>query len=578
MTNRREREQCKMTNFKRELANCIVAAIEAGYGLKLGAGELTIETPPDGMGDLAFPCFKLAKSIRSAPAAIAQTIAQKICLPPFIESVATEGAYINFAYKPDVFVGAVLKRIDDEGEDYGRSYIGEGKNVVIDYSSPNIAKSFHIGHFRATIIGAALYNIMNYVGYRSVGINHLGDWGTQFGKLIVAYKLWGDKAEIEDKGISELQRIYVLYHEAAEREPSMDDDARAWMLKMQEGDEEALGLWRWFVDVSMVEFGRIYKMLGVRFDHIMGESFYNDKVSGAVEELRTKGLLVESEGAMIVELEHHGLAPCLILRKDGGTLYHTRDIAAALYRHKTFNFAKMLYVTAMDQSLHFAQLFKVLEEMGYGLDMNHVPFGLVSLETGKLATRKGNVVLMEQLLEEAVSRTLDIIEDKNPTLENKEVVAQQIGIGALVFGDLYNSRIKDTVFSWERVLSFEGESGPYVQYTHCRACSILAKVDITNGTAPIDTSLLSDVASMQLTKTVEAFAERIREASYKYEPYIVARYLVDLAQSFNAFYQSNPILVDDAALRSSRLSLVSATKQVLCAGLGLLGIAAPEKM
>ena len=568
--------------FKFELAEKISVALKSEYEIHMDASDImpSLETPPNNMGDLAFPCFKLSKTLKTSPSNIAQQLALGIQLPPFIKEAKITGAYINFMYRPDTFVEAVLREVREQGEDYGRSYIGQGRNVVIDYSSPNIAKSFHIGHFRATIIGAALYNIMNFVGYNSIGINHLGDWGTQFGKLIVAYKRWGSKEDIETKGIAELQRIYVQYHDEASSNEALDDEARAWMLKMQEGDDEAMGIWRWFVDVSMSEFGHIYDLLGVRFDYVTGESFYNDKMDAPVEELRAKGLLVESDGAMIVELSQHGLPPCLILRSDGGTLYHTRDIAAALYRHTTFGFSKALYVTAMDQSMHFAQLFKVLEEMGrpWAQDLHHIPFGLVSLETGKLATRKGNVVLMEELLQEAVSRTRTLIEEKNPALEDKENVARDVGIGALIFGDLYNSRIKDTTFSWERVLSFEGESGPYVQYTHCRTCSLLDKAQAGDDTALPDAGLISDTPSLELAKTISIFGERVREASEKYEPYIVARHLVDTAQAFNSFYHENPILVEDDALRQARLALVSATRQTLASGLSLLGISAPKNM
>lgn len=566
-------------NFKQEIAQALAEAISAQTGKSIKIEEIaeSIETPPQNMGDLAFPCFKLAKLMKTSPQRIAENIAASITPPPFIEKVITAGPYLNFAYRPAVFVESVLKAVKRQGEGYGRSYIGQGQNIVIDYSSPNIAKPFHVGHFRATIIGNALCRILSFIGYNTIGINHLGDWGTQFGKLIVAYTKWGDAAKVEAEGISELQRLYVMYHETAAQDTTLDCEARAWMLKMQEGDEEALGIWRWFVDVSMAEFSRIYEMLGVHFDHITGESFYNDKMEAAVQELRHKCLLQESDGAMIINLDSHKLPPCLILRSDGGTLYHTRDICAALYRQKTFNFAKALYVTAMDQSLHFAQLFSVLEEMGYewAQNMAHVPFGLVSLESGKLSSRKGHVVLMEELLNEAVARTQSIIEEKNPNLENKEHVARQVGIGALVFGDLYNSRIKDTTFSWERVLSFEGESGPYVQYTHARACSVLAKAGEQCQPAY---SLLGDSESLELAKAIHAFGERVQEAAAKHEPYILARNLVDIAQAFNKFYHEHPILSEAPTLRAARLQLVEATRQVIYTGLRMLGIEAPEKM
>ena len=569
--------------FKIELAAALTEAINAEAAASAVMDDIVsaIEIPPDPqMGDFAFPCFRLAKAMRKSPQVIAQRLQEVLRLPEFVEKAEVASAYLNFYLKRDVCAREVLMKLQEQGTDYGKSYIGGGGTVVIDYSSPNIAKSFHVGHLRTTVIGRALYNIMNFVGYKSVGVNHLGDWGTQFGKLIVAFKRWGARADVERDGIDELNRLYVRFHEEAEVDASLEDEARAWFLKMQNGDEEALSIWKWFVDVSMAEFGRIYKLLGVDFDYYTGESFYNDKMDSAVEELRAKNLLVKSEGAMIVDLAKHSLPPCLILRSDGGTLYHTRDIAAALYRKKTFDFKKALYVTAMDQNLHFAQLFRVIEEMGHdwAADMAHVPYGLVSLETGKISTRKGNVILMEDLLNEAVSRTLAIIEERNPDLVGKEKVAQDVGVGAIIFNDLYNSRIKDVVFSWERVLSFEGESGPYVQYTHARASSVLAKVGVDVDMRDVDYAQLTDSEAFEIVKLVYTFGEKVQDAASKLEPHVIARYLVDVAQAFNKFYHDNQIITDDAALRTARVALTQAVRAVLASGLALLGINAPSKM
>ncbi|MCL2619181.1 MAG: arginine--tRNA ligase [Defluviitaleaceae bacterium] len=569
-------------DFKRDLAAAIAKAIGAGSGAEADIDEIfgAIETPPDSsLGDYAFPCFRLAKTMRKAPPVIALELGGAVELPPSFERAETVSAYLNFYLRREVFAGEVLAGIAARGEAYGMSDIGGGGAVVIDYSSPNIAKNFHVGHLRTTVIGRALYNIMNFVGYRSIGINHLGDWGTQFGKLITAFKRWGAREDVERDGIQELNRLYVLFHDETKEQPELEDEARAWFLRMQNGDEEALAIWKWFVEVSLKEFGRIYDLLGVEFDHFTGESFYNDKRDAVVDELRAKNLLVQSEGAWIVDLSRHNMPPCLILRSDGGTLYHTRDIAAALYRKREFGFAKALYVTAMDQNLHFAQFFRVIEDMGYAwaAELTHVPYGLVSLESGKLSTRTGNVILMEELLGEAISRTLAIIEERNPSLEGKEAVARDVGIGAVIFNDLYNSRIKDVVFSWERVLSFEGESGPYVQYTHARTCSLLEKA----GTAPvvdIDTAHLCDPQAFEIFKLLHIFGEKVQEAAAKLEPYIIARYTVDLAQAFNKFYHDNQILTDDARQRGARLALVASVQLVLKSGLGILGINAPSKM
>ena len=410
-----------------------------------------IETPADTKnGDFAFPCFRLAKVLRKAPPLIAQDIAAKIEKPDFVSDIQVVNAYINFFVNKEDTVKSVVAGYIENGTDIFKSKTGEGKTVCIDYSSPNIAKPFHVGHLRSTVIGNALKNIYTALGYKVVGINHLGDWGTQFGKLIVAYKMWGDKETVERDDIKELSRIYVKFHEEAEKRPELNDEARSWLVKMQEGDKEALDLWKWFCDISMKEFNRIYDRLGITFDSYAGESFYNDKMQAAVDEIREKGLLTVSEGAQIVDLEKYNMPPCLILRSDGGTLYPTRDISAALYRKETYDFYKCLYITALDQNLHFAQWFKVLELMGYAWaadSLVHIPFGLVSLGDGKLSTRKGHVVLMEDILNQAVEKALSIIEEKNPDLVDKEKVAEDVGIGAVIFDDMFNSRIKNIVFA-----------------------------------------------------------------------------------------------------------------------------------
>lgn len=565
-------------NFESEIAALIAAADSA---INKEEVESAIEIPANSeMGDFAFPCFKLAKVMRKAPNMIAQELAEKIEKADFISEIKVVNAYINFYISKEIYVKEIMEEILEQKENFGKCNIGNGRNVVIDYSSPNIAKPFHVGHLRSTVIGNALYNIFNAIGYNSVGINHLGDWGTQFGKLIVAYKKWGDKETVERDDIKELSRIYVKFHEEAEKDDSLNDEARAWLVKMQEGDEEALGLWKWFCDLSMKEFNRIYNRLGIKFDSYAGESFYNDKMQAVVDEIREKNLLVESQGAQIVDLEKYNMPPCLILRSDGGTLYPTRDISAAIYRKKTYDFDKCLYITALDQNLHFAQWFKVIELMGYdwAKDLVHIPFGLVSLGDGKLSTRRGHVVLMEDILNSAVEKTLGIIEEKNPNLENKQKVSEEVGIGAVIFNDLYNSRIKNVVFDLERMLSFEGETGPYVQYTHARACSILKKENVEGIDFKVDYSKITDEASINVCKLLAQYGEKLIDAANKYEPYIVTRHLVDICQAFNKFYNENNIKSSEGDLKNARIAIVYAVKTVIASGLKLLGINAPEQM
>ncbi|MGL5379227.1 arginine--tRNA ligase [Clostridium sp.] len=568
-----------MKDFKLELAKILAEKVTA-----LSVEEIynMIEVPANTeMGDYAFPCFKLAKELRKAPPIIAKEIAESLPQVEFLAQVETVNAYINFFVNKEILVKDVMDTILKAKEGYGLAKEQDKGNVVIDYSSPNIAKPFHVGHLRSTVIGHSLYRIFEALGYKCEGVNHLGDWGTQFGKLIVAYKNYSSKEAVEEKGISELLRIYVLFHEEAEKTPELEQEARDYFTKMEQGDEEALALWKWFKEISLNEFERVYKMLGVTFDSYNGEAFYNDKMATVIAELEEKGLIELSEGAKIVRLDNENMAPCLITKKDGSSLYATRDITAAKYRKETYDFKKCIYVTALQQNLHFAQWFKVIEKMEYewAEDLVHVPFGMVSMESGSLSTRKGNVLLLEDILKEAVDKTKQVIEEKNPDLPNKEEVAMQVGIGAVIFDDMYNNIIKDIQFSWERVLNFDGETGPYVQYTHARACSVLRKAGIDiDKVLNIDYSVLTDEASVGVVKALAAFEDKIKEAAAKYEPSYMARYAVDVAQAFNKFYHDNAILVDDENIKNARLSIVIAVKYVLKNTLYLLGIKAPEQM
>jgi arginyl-tRNA synthetase len=558
--------------------------------------EQAMETPPDSkLGHFAFPCFSLAKELKKSPQAIATELAEKIqaSKPGWLGQAVATGAYLNFFLDRTAFANAVLFEALEAGAEYGANAEGLEQTIIVEYSSPNIAKHFHIGHLGTTIIGKTLDNIYRFLGYDVVSINHLGDWGTQFGKLITAYLKWGSKDEIEKTEIAGLVKLYVKFHEEADKDPSLNDEARAWVVKMQNGDEESLKIWEWFCELSMYEFERIYERLGVSFDLVRGESYYSDKMDAVADALAQKGLLKESEGAKIVDLEAFNMPPCLILRSDGGTLYPTRDIAAAIDRYENFKFDKCLYVTGNEQSLHFDQWMKVVELMGFpwAVGLEHVPYGMYLFEGGKMSTRRGEVVKIEDLLDEAAAKTLEIINEKNPDLPNKEYVAEQVGIGALKFNKLYNSRIKDTVFDWDRMLNFEGETGPYVQYTHARACSVLKKslsadsrmdfgalgLALISGPT-FDASLLAQDEPFEVLRIIHDFPAKIKDAAAKREPFIVARHLVALAQAYNAFYHKHQILDDDEPTRRARLALTAAVRQVLKTGLGLLGISAPVVM
>ncbi|ONI43222.1 arginine--tRNA ligase [Candidatus Epulonipiscium fishelsonii] len=546
-----------------------------------------IEVPLNtSMGDYAFPCFKLAKELKKSPKIIAKELAEKIEKVNFIEKIECVNAYVNFFVDKEILLKHMLIPILKQGEKFGMDKSKSKGNIVIDFSSPNIAKPFHIGHLRSTVIGKSLYRIFEASGYDCISINHLGDWGTQFGKLIVAYKKYSSKEEIEQKGIQELLRIYVLFHEEAEKNPELEQQARDYFTKMEQGDEETLELWRWFKKISLKEFEDVYNLLDVQFDSFNGEAFYNDKMAPVIQELEDKNLIKVSDGAKIVELED--MPPCLITKRDGSTLYATRDITAAEYRKETYNFEKCIYVTALQQNLHFKQLFEVIKKMGYEWykDLVHVPFGMVSIESEDkdkpaqaIATRKGNVILLQDLLTQAIQKTKEIIEEKNPTLEDKDKVAMQVGIGAIIFDDMYNTIIKDVEFSWTKVLNFDGETGPYVQYTHARACSVLRKSKLAKHCIRlVNFSFITDEASINLAKQLGNFKSILSDAANKYEPSIIARYAVNVAQAFNKFYHDVPILVDDYDVKYSRLTLVCCTIDILKNALYLLGISAPTQM
>lgn len=540
--------------------------------------DAMIEIPPKTeMGDFAFPCFKLAKTFRKAPPIIANELKEQIEIPDFIDKIVVQGGYLNFFVDKSYYAKQIVESYS-ASENYGGSTEGNGKTICIDYSSPNVAKNFHVGHLRTTIIGNSIYKIYKKLGYNVVRINHLGDWGTQFGKLIVAYKKWGSKEAVEKDGISELMNIYVKFHDEAEKDDSLNDEARAWFTKMEHGDEEALSIWQWFREISLKEFLRVYDMLGIDFDSYAGESFYNDKMEAVIQELKEKNLITVSDGAQIVELEDYNMPPCLITKKDGSSLYATRDISAALYRKKTYQFDKCIYVTGLEQKLHFAQWFKVIQLMGYDWYKNliHVPYGLVSLKGGKLSTRKGNVIYAEDILNESIQKIQSIIAEKNPDLPDKDKVAKQVGIGAILFNDLYNQRIKDVIFDWDKLLNFDGETGPYVQYTYARAASVLRKI----GNLPkiLNYDILTDEASMALLKEISRYPQVVSDASEKLEPSVIARYAVDLAQSFNKFYHDCQINVEDNDIKYTRANIVCITKNILKDALSLLGIECPEQM
>jgi len=571
-----------MIDYKDIIAELIT---ESAEGLEKEQVRAMIEVPTDEkMGDYALPCFKLAKTLRKAPPLIAKDIAAKIEGTPLFDKVKQVNAYVNMFISREDFVSSVIEQAVSEEENYGRSIIGQGKKVIVEYSSPNIAKPFHIGHIRSTVIGNSIYKIYDFLGYDTVRINHLGDYGTQFGKMICAYRHWGNREDVAKEPIKTLLGYYTRFYQEVENDPGLDQEAREIFTKLEHGQKEEVELWQWFRDESLKEFKRVYEMLGIEFDSYAGESFYSDKMPRFVRELTEKGLLKKSEGAQIVDLEEYGMSPALITKSDGSTLYITRDIAAAVYRKEHYDFYKNIYVVSSGQNLHFQQWIKIVELLGYewARDCVHIPFGLVSLEDGTMSTREGRVVFLEEVLSRAVEKTREIIKEKNVNTDDIEITAKQVGIGAVVFQELSNNRIKDYVFSWDRVLNFDGETGPYVQYTHARAASVLRKAEAADvGVAcgkDIKAEHIKSDSAYELAKLIYTFPETVAEAGEKYEPSIITRHIINVAQAFNRFYHDEHILTEDENEKTAKLALVRAAKTTIKNGLGLLGIEAPEKM
>ncbi|MDD6881256.1 MAG: arginine--tRNA ligase [Firmicutes bacterium] len=572
-----------MVNFKEEIAKIIAEHVE---GLELSEIMSMVEVPQDSkMGDYAFPCFKLAKTLRKAPPLIAAGIAEGIKENAIFEKVEAVNAYVNMFISKEAFVEDVVKEVLKENDDYGKSNVGQGRPVIVEFSSPNIAKPFHIGHIRSTVIGNSINKIYSAMGYDVTRINHLGDYGTQFGKMICAYRHWGNKEDVVNEPIKTLLSYYTKFHVEVETHPELEDEAREIFVKLEAGEKEEVELWQWFRDESLKEFNRVYDMLGISFDSYAGESFYSDKMPRIVEMMEEKGLLQESKGAQIVDLEPYGMTPALIKKSDGSSLYITRDIAAAVYRKEHYNFYKNIYVVASQQNLHFQQWFKIIELLGFdwAKDCVHIPFGLVSLEEGTMSTRHGRVVFLEDVLNKAVDQTREIIREKGVNTDNIEETARQVGIGAVVFQELSNNRIKDYTFSWDKVLDFNGETGPYVQYTHARAASVLRNAGEEAVSKALDASnikaeYITSESAYELAKLIYALPQVIIDAGEKYEPSVLTRHIVDMAQGFNRFYHDEHILVDNEEEKVAKLALVYAAKAAIKNGLALLGMEAPERM
>ena len=573
-----------MIDFKKEIAEIIAKNLE---GLTEDEIKSMIEIPQDqSMGDYAFPCFRLAKTMRKAPNLIAAELAEKLQGEKLFSEVSPVNAYVNMFVSREEMMKSTVSEVLEEKENFGRSDIGGNKKVIVEFSSPNIAKPFHIGHIRSTVIGNSLSKIYDALGYDVFKINHLGDYGTQFGKMICAYRRWGNREDVINSPIKTLLGYYTKFHVEVEEHPELEDEARAIFTKLEQGSKEEVELWQWFREESLKEFQRVYDMLGIEFDSYNGESFYSDKMPRFEKELLDKGLLQESNGAQVVDLEEYKLGTALIKKSDGSSLYITRDIAAAVYRKENYDFYKNIYVVATQQNLHFQQLFKILELMGYDWANQcvHVPFGMVRLEEGTMSTRHGRVVFLEDVLNGAIEKTREIIEEKNPNIENLEEITSQVGIGAVVFNELSNNRIKDYTFKWDQILNFDGETGPYVQYTHARCASLLRKAGediVAKAQEPknVDFALLAKSDSAyELTKLIYAFPGVVEQAGEKYEPSIITRHIIDIAQCFNKFYHDEHIIVDDEVEKVSKIALVIATKRVIATGIGLLGMKAPERM
>ena len=578
--NKKEGNEINMVDFKQNIAEKISKTIQ----LPKETIEEYIEIPADEkMGDFSFPCFRLAKKLKKAPQMIAEEIKEKIEVDQeIIEKIEVVNGYLNFYISPKAYIQNVLQEITNKKESYGKSTLGNGKNIVIDYSAPNIAKPFHIGHLRSTVIGGAIYKTYQHLGYHCIGINHLGDYGTQFGKLIEGYKRWGNEYHIDENPIDELTKIYVRINNLCKEDESVLEECRNNFKKLEDKDPYCVEVWQKFRDLSLKEFQKVYDLLQVQFDSWNGEAFYSDKMPEVIEMLKKKNLLMPSEGAMVVDLSDKNMPPCIIEKTNGSTTYATRDLAAILYRARNYDFDKAIYVTSYEQILHFKQVFEVAKFLDmdekYAQNLVHVPFGMVQLKDGKMSTREGNVIKLEDLLNEAIHRVEAIMDEKNPNLENKEEIAKKIGIGAVIFNDLYNSRIKDEIFDWDTMLNFNGETGPYMQYIYVRTKSLLEKAGYIPSIEQVDFSKLEDAFSLKIIKLIHNFEDILKQSAQKYEPYIIARYLINLAQAFSSFYNENKIIGEVKEVQDARLYLTYATGIVLKIGAGLLGIQMPDRM
>lgn len=569
-----------MINFKVKIASAISKITN------IDEKELVdyLEIPPSSdLGDYAFPCFKLARTLRKAPQIIAQEIKEQMDLDKdIIDKIEIVGGYLNIYINKETLVSNVFKEMANKKETYGSSNIGHGKNVVIDYSAPNIAKPFHIGHLRSTVIGGALYKIYNFLGYNSVGINYLGDWGLQFGKVMAGYDMWKDEYDFEQSEIQAILKIYVRFCKEEKEKPELTETARQYFKRLEDGNKKEVETWQWIRRISLENYQKTYNLLNSKFDSYNGESYYNDKMDAVVEEIKEKGLLKESEGAQVVDLEAYDMPPCIIITSAGTTIYATRDLASLKDRINKYDFAKAIYVVGNEQRLHFKQVFKVLELMGYSeyaSKCEHVPFGLVVDKEGeKIGSRKGNSVFLEDILKEAIQKVEKIIDEKNPNLENKKEVARKVGVGAIIFNDLSNSRIKDEIFDWDMLLNFQGETGPYIQYIYVRTRSLLERAGYIPEIDMVDFSKLQENEAIETIKLLYRFNEVIENAATKNEPSIVARYLIDVAQNFSTFYNEHKILTEDKTIQDARLALTYAVGNVLEIGVNLLGMEMPEKM